>query len=173
MHSNLLFLAMRVFHIVFGAAWLGTAVAASFFFLPSIAEAGPDGGKVIAAVVRRKFMVYIASVSGLTVLTGFWLYWRFTSGFDPGMSASNGGKVFGAGGALGLIAAILAVSGVSRNVKKVLRLMAEMNSTSDEKARGALLQQAAKHRHTAMIIGRIVALLLIMVAMLMAVGHYV
>jgi hypothetical protein len=173
MHSNLLFLAMRVFHIVLGAAWLGTAVAGSFFFLPSIAEAGPEGGKIIVALVRRKFMTYIASVSGLTVLTGFWLYWRFTSGFDPGMSASSGGKVFGAGGVLGLIAAILAVSGVSRNVKKVLRLMAQMNATSDEKARAALLQQATKHRHTAMIIGRIVALLLIMTAMLMAVGHYV
>jgi len=173
MHSNLVFLAVRVLHVVFGAAWLGTAVAGSFFFLPSVADAGPDGGKVVVALARRKFLVYIASVSGMAVLSGFWLYWRLTNGFDPGMSASNSAKVFGAGGLLGLVAAILAVSGVSRNVKKVLRIMGQVAGTPDEKARAALLQQAAKHRQTAAIIGRIVALLLVLTAMLMAVGHYV
>lgn len=173
MKMNFLFLSMRVLHIVFGAAWLGTAVAASFFFIPSVQDAGPDGGKVMMAMMRRKFMAYIGSVSGLTVLTGFWLYWRFTSGFDPGMSASNGGRVFGAGGVLGLIAAILAVSGVTRNIRAALRLMTEAGGSTDANARAALLQQAAVRRQRAGRFGRIVALLLILTAMLMAVGHYV
>ena len=173
MKMNLLFLGMRVLHVVFGAAWLGGAFAASFFFMPSVQDAGPDGGKVMMAMVRRKFIVYIASISGLTVLTGFWLYWRFTSGFDPAMSASNGAKVFGAGGVLGLVAAILAVSGVTRNVKKVVRLMTEAGTTTDANTRAALLQQAAAGRQRAGLFGRIVAIMLILIAMLMAVGHYV
>jgi hypothetical protein len=170
---NYLFLGMRVLHIVFGAAWLGGAVAASLFFMPSVKDAGPDGGKVMLAMVRRKFPVYVASISGLTVLTGFWLYWRFTSGFDPGMSASNGGKVFGAGGVLGLIAAILVVSGVTRNMKGALKAMGDAATTTDANARAALLQQAAARRQRATVFGRIVAVLLILTAMLMAVGHYV
>lgn len=170
---HVLFLSMRVIHIVFGAAWLGAAVIASFFFMPSLADAGPDGGKVMMAMIRRKFPVYIATISGMTVLTGLWLYWRFTSGFDSSMMASNGARVFGTGGALGLIAAILAVSGVTRNIKAVVRLMTEAGTTTDASARAALLQQAAARRQRAGRFGRIVAILLIFVAMFMAVGHYV
>jgi len=48
-----------------------------------------------------------------------------------------------------------------------------VSSASDESTRGALLQRAARHRQLAMVMGRIAALLLILTAMLMAVGHYV
>ena len=51
MNTNFLFLGMRVLHIVFGAAWLGGAVAASAFG---------------AMVVRSMFSPHVRSSSAAT-----------------------------------------------------------------------------------------------------------
>ena len=50
-----LFLSVRVLHILLGATWLGAAVVVSYFVLPAIEQAGPDGGKVVNGLIRRKF----------------------------------------------------------------------------------------------------------------------
>ena len=44
----------------------------------------------------------MAALGGITVLTGFYLYWRLTGGFDPALSATHGAMVFGTGGIAGL-----------------------------------------------------------------------
>jgi uncharacterized membrane protein len=170
---NELFLTLRVFHVLFAAAWLGGAVFTAFFLMPAMQEAGPDAGKVMAALMRRKLPAYIASVSGLTVVTGLYLYWHFTSGFDPALSASRGGQVFGAGGLLGIVAFILAASGVSRSMKQMMKLMGQAASTTDASARSALIERATALRRRARTFATIVAVLLIFAIMAMAAGHYV
>ena len=170
---NTLFLSARVLHILFGAIWLGAAIVVSFFLLPAIEQAGPDGGKVVAGMIRRKFDKFIPSIGGITVLTGFFLYWHYTAGFDPAMSASMGGRVFGAGGILGTIALIIAGSVVARNMRKVVALMKQASETADAHSRAPILEQAGQLRRQAGKAGRIVALLLIVTMVLMALGHYV
>lgn len=173
MNLNTLFLSVRVLHVVFAGLWLGTAFLASMFVMPAIKEAGPEGGKVMIALMRRRLPVYISSVAGMTVLTGFWLYWRFTEGFDPGISSSMGGRVFGAGGVLGLVAAIIAGSVVARNMKKIVALMQQASAQADAAARTNLIDQASRLRSRTATAARIVTVLLIVTAMLMALGHYV
>ena len=170
---NDLFLAFRIVHILLGAAWLGTAVFNAFFLMPAIQDVGPDGGKVAVALMRRHMVPYIASISGLTVVTGLYLYWRFTGGFDPALSGSMGARVFGAGGVLGIVAAVLATSGVTRSMKQAMKLMAQAGSTAVASERGALVERAAALRQRARKFATIVAVLLIVTIMLMAVGHYV
>lgn len=170
---NTLFLSARVLHILLGATWLGAAVVVSFFLLPAIEQAGPDGGKVVAGMIRRKFDKFVPSIGGLTVVTGFYLYWHFTNGFDPVASGSMGARVFGAGGVLGTIALIIAGSVVARNMRKVVALMKQAAETTDAQIRAPLLEQAGQLRRKAGKAGRIVALLLIVTIVLMALGHYV
>ena len=170
---NNLFLSVRVLHILLGATWLGAAVVVSFFLLPAIEQAGPDGGKVVAGMIRRKFDKFIPSIGGMTVLTGFYLYWHFTGGFDPVVSAGMGARVFGAGGILGTIALILAGSVVAKNMRKVVALMKQASETADAHTRAPLLEQAGQLRRKAGAAGKIVALLLIVTIVLMALGHYV
>ena len=170
---NTLFLAFRILHVLLGGAWIGAAIFSAFFFMPAVQEVGPDGGKVVAAMMRRKLVPYIASISGLTVVTGLYLYWHFTAGFDPVLSASRGGRIFGTGGVLGIIAAILATGGVTRSMKQAMALMAQAAKTTDPTGRGALLERAGILRQRARTFATIVALLLVATIMLMAVGHYV
>jgi hypothetical protein len=170
---NGLFLTVRVLHVFVGATWLGVAVFASFFVMPAIKDSGPEGGKVMAALAKRGLVAFIPSIAGLTVLSGIYLYWHFTDGFDPAISGSMGGRVFGAGGLLGLIAAIIGGSVVSRSMKKGLAIMGQVATTTDPAARASLLEQAGQLRQRAGTAGRIVAVLLTITIMLMALGHYV
>lgn len=169
---NTFFLSVRVLHVLFGAIWLGTAFFMTFMVMPAVRDAGPDGAKVVQGLGRRGIVPFIAAISGLTALTGLWLYWRFTDGFDPGLSASMGGQVFGTGGVLGLAAAVIAASVVGRNLKRVLALVDQMEKT-EPAGRAALMDQLQRHRRKAAAGGRIVVVLLILTIMLMALGHYV
>lgn len=170
---NTVFLSVRVLHILLGAAWLGAAVAMSFFVLPAIREAGPDGGKVMAGVLRRRFDLFVPSIAGLTVVTGLYLYWHLTDGFAPGLSGTMSARVFGAGGVLGIVAAVLASAVVAKNVKRAMALMQEAARQPDAGTRAPLLERAGQLRNKAARAGRVVAILLIVTIMLMAVGRYV
>ena len=140
------FLTARALHVLLGAIWLGMVVSTSFFLMPAIQEAGPDAGKVMLGMARRGFDAFIASVAGLTVLLGFYLYWQFTAGFDPAISASMGGRVFGLGGILGLVAAIVGGSVVSRSSRKIVALMKQAATTADPGARSQVMQQVGPAR---------------------------
>src|SRR5207237_1314664 len=97
----------------------GAAVFATVFLMPALGEAGADTGVVMAGLERRRLMIAMPSFGGLTVLTGVWLYWHFTSGFNPGISTSAGGLGFGVGGAFGLAALIVGGSVVGRSVRRM------------------------------------------------------
>ena len=169
---NSFFLSVRVLHILFGAVWLGAAVFVSLLLMPAVREAGPEGGKVMMGLGRRRVPVFIATVSGMTVLTGLWLYWRFTDGFDLSLVNTAGGHMFGTGGVLGLIAAVIATSVVGRNMKRAVAALGQVETT-EPAGRQALMDQVLRFRQRAARGGRIVATLLILTTVLMALGHYV
>src|SRR5688572_26579415 len=169
---NTFFLSVRVLHIVFGALWLGAAVFVSLLLVPAMRDAGPDAGKVMLGLGKRRIVTFIASISGLTVLTGLWLYWRYTDGFNPAFFRSPGAHIFGTGGVLGIIAAVIASSVVGRNMKRAIALLKEAETT-DAAARPALMARVGQHRQKAATGGRIVMVLLLITMVLMAVGHYV
>ena len=168
-----LFLSVRVLHILFGALWLGGATLLSFFLMPALRDAGPEGGRVMMGLIRRGLAAFIPSIAGLTVLSGIYLYWHFTDGFSPVVSASMGARVFGAGGVLGLVAAIIGGSVVGRSIKNAVGFMTQAAGAKDADARASLMQRAGQLRQRAATGGLIVSVLLIITIILMAIGHYV
>jgi uncharacterized membrane protein len=67
-------------HVLFGIVWAGGAIVAGFFIIPSVLEAGPAGGMVMAGVTRRKLPVVLTVSATLVLLTGVRLYMlRFNS----------------------------------------------------------------------------------------------
>jgi hypothetical protein len=163
------FLAVRVFHMLMGALWLGGVTLMAFFLGPAIEEAGPEGGRVMMGLERHKLMAYFPMVAGLSVLSGLWLFWRFASG-DFARSSFH---MFATGGVLGLAAAIIGGSVVGRTAKKLSGLGKQAASTTDAQQRGALVAQMAplkKRMHTFTLI---VFFLLLGAFVCMALGHYV
>jgi len=95
-------LTIRVVHVLGACIWLGAAFFIAWFLMPAMRDAGPDGGKVMAAVQKRGWVAIMPTIATITVLTGFWLY-------RPYMGAEgNAAKYLGLGGVIGVIALIIA-----------------------------------------------------------------
>jgi hypothetical protein len=171
--SNLFFLGVRAFHVLFAAMWLGTTAFIYLFLSPALDEVGPPSVAVMAAMGRRGLNAVMASVGGLVVLSGIWLYWRLTGGFDPQSSATMTARVFGAGGAAGILALILGGAIVGRTAKKMTALAATVTTTTDPAQRSAIVAEVASLKRRMSVWGKAVLALQVLALICMAIGHYV
>jgi hypothetical protein len=171
--QTLLFLSVRALHVVLAGAWLGAAMFAALYLVPVVREMGPAGAPVLKALVRRGLVKYMASIGGLTVVTGVYLFWRFTGGFDPAISASRAGMAFSVGALTGLIALILGGSMVGASAKKLVALDAQAARMPEGAERAALMKTMDGLRARLVTFGRIVVLLLLISMVAMALGHYI
>jgi hypothetical protein len=159
--------------VLFAAAWVGVTVFLVMFLMPSVKEVGAGAGPVMNALTRRKLHAFIGAIGGLAVVTGFYLYWRFTGGFDPALSGTRGAMVFGTGGIAGTLALILGGAVVGRNAQKMEALGRRIAALPDGPERAAVTAQMIAARDTTATFGRIVLVLQVIALICMAVGHYV
>ena len=173
-HMNVIvFLSIRVLHVLLAAIWIGAGVYTAVFLTPAVAAAGPAGGQVMVGIVRRGLNAFLGTVGGLTIVSGIWLYWRFTGGFDPGVSSSTGGMAFSIGGVAGILAGVIGGAIVGRSASEMMASAGKMPSLPDGPERGALAQRMAALRQR-MATGTYVMIVLQVIALaLMAIGHYI
>ena len=170
---NEFYLLMRVTHIVLGTLWVGTVVFMAFFLSPAVVEAGPDGAKVMAGLIRRKVLNMVPAVALVNIVSGLWLFWKYTGGFDRTLSGTPGAMVFGTGGIIAIIALHIGLLAMRRNILKAGALAAKSGALPDGAEKTALVAEAMALRKRAMRAGPIVAVMLLVTTALMALGHYV
>lgn len=168
-----MYLTIRVLHILLAATWFGAAVAMMFFVMPAIKDAKGAGGAVMAGLQSRKYPMIMQAIAGLTVLTGFDLYRRFTGNFDPVLSGSMGGRVFGAGAIAGILALIVGASIVGRTMKKIGETMAKASTMADGPEKAALVASVGPMQARAEMFGKLVIVLMVIAIVTMSLGHYV
>jgi hypothetical protein len=171
--GTLVFLAVRVLHVVLAGIWLGMVFFVSMFLMPATSERESVAGDIVAAVVRRGMVPFMASIGGTTVLTGFYLFWRFTGGFDPVVSASRGGMAFSIGALTGVIALILGGSMVGGSAKRIAKLNAKASALAQGAERATVTNEIAALRGRMATFSRIVVALLLISMATMALGHYI
>jgi hypothetical protein len=160
-------LTIRVIHVLGACIWLGAAFFIAWFLMPAMREAGPDGGKVMAAVQKRGWVVLMPVIATVTVLTGFWLY-------RPYMGAEgNAAKYLGFGGVLGVIALVIGGGVVGRNMSKADKLSAGAMALTDAAARAAARNAANALRAQTATWVKIMSVLVIITAVLMTIAMYV
>ena len=169
----LLFLTMRVFHVALAGAWFGAAMFTTLYLGPAVADAGPAGGQMMTILVRRGIVKYMASIGGLTIVSGVYLFWRFTGGFDPAISSSRAGMAFSVGALTGLIALILGGSMIGASAKKLAALGAKAAGMPDGADRAALMTTMDSLRGRMDTFSKIVTALLFISMATMALGHYI
>jgi len=106
-------------------------------------------------------------------VTGFYLYWRFTGGFDPVLSASMGGRVFGAGGVAGILSLVIGASVVGRTLTKAGEIMGKAAALPDGPEKAKLMASVAPLQARADLFGKLVLLLMVIAIVAMSLGHYV
>ena len=107
------------------------------------------------------------------MLAVFYLFWRFTGGFDPTISGSRAGITFSVGALTGLIALILGGSMVGASARKLVDLGGKVASMPEGAERAALVKTMDMLRGRTETFGRIVTVLLLISMAAMALGHYV
>ena len=171
--GTILFLLLRPLHVLLAALWIGSAFFTSCLLMPAVNDVGPAGGQVMVALNRKGLVTFFAVIGGLTVVTGVYLYWRFTGGFDPEVSRSHAGLAFGVGGIAGLVALIIGGAVVGRSSKQVVDIMGQVARMPDGAEKTARLQTAGALRQKMSSAGRIVVALQVIALVLMAVAHYI
>jgi uncharacterized membrane protein len=170
--STLLFLLLRASHVLLAVIWVGATVFMTVLLMPALKDSGSAAGPVMGALMRRKLPTFMAVLGGTTVLTGLYLYYRFTGGFDPALSGSTGAMVFGTGGIAGIAALIIGGAVISRSTKKMAELGPRLAAAPDAE-RGALAAQMAAAQQRVVTFSKVVIVLQVIAVVLMAIGHYV
>lgn len=168
---NLLLLAMRLLHIGLGVFWAGTVFFTAVFLFPALNETGPDGAKVGAALARRRFLSIMPPVAGLTILSGLWLYWRVSGGFQPTFMRSGMGVALGLGAAAAITAFVIGLAVMRPAMAQAAALMqsAAQAAPADQQAQFAKAQALRQRGFQA---GRAVAVLLTVTVLAMALARY-
>ena len=167
-----LFLTMRLVHIVLGVCWAGTLIFVATLLMPSVRDAGPDGGKVMLALMRRGYMRILPAVALVTLLSGFWLYWQDMRAGGDEWARSMAARVFGVGGLAALVAFGIGVSIMRPNAMKLQAMMEAIPNTPEGPARAALMADMNGPRARIAAVAPWVAGLLALATACMAVARY-
>jgi len=169
---NGLQIVLRLIHILGGVFWVGAMIFNAAFLFPAIRDAGPDGGKVAAGIMKRGFPVITPIIALTTILSGLWLLSRASMGFSSVYMKSGPGMAYSIGAAGALVALLI---GLTVTRPAMMRSMAQQQAaaTATGAERDAALASAQAGRARAGSSGNVVAVLLVIAAAAMAVGRYV
>ena len=162
-----LHIIVRVIHILGAALWAGSIFFAAWFVIPSVLDAGPDGGKVMGGVQKRGWMAWAPSIGGITVLTGLWMYWQFYMGGE-----GHAAMTYGTGGIIGIVALILGGSVIGRSLDKARQAAAKVMATPEGPQRAALAASIRESQQRALLFSRVVSVMVIVTLVIMSLGQY-
>ena len=164
---------VRVLHILFATLWLGTAVFLTLYVTPAIRATGPQGAPVMAELMRRRMGGFIAAAAMLTVLSGLWMYWIFTNGFDGALVAHGAGLALGIGGLCGIVAAVIGGAVIGRAAERAGALSQQMAQMPEGEERAATLQTVAALQRRVATFSRLAVVLLVAALIAMTIAHAV
>ena len=105
---NLVFIALRLIHIVAGSFWVSAAVLNAAFLIPAAKALGAEGGKFLQFVLGKlRLANYISLSAILTTLAGIALYWIRSGGLQTAWIFTSAGIILSIGAMTGIAAAIL------------------------------------------------------------------
>jgi uncharacterized membrane protein len=166
-------LILRVVHILLGVFWAGGVFTVALFVQPAIAASGPEGGKVMGALVKRRLLDIVPAAALATILSGLWLYWRDSAGFQGDWMGSRMGMALGTGAVLALAGFLVGMFVMRASILKAMGLAQSAAQLTDAAARDAAMGQVQALRRRAAMAGRTVAVLLALTVLTMAIARYV
>ena len=167
-----LMIVLRLLHVVLGVFWAGALFFLAWFLIPSVRDAGPEGGKVVQALQRRGFMTIVPIAAIVTILSGVVLMWRVSVGFQPEWSRSPTGMALGIGAVAAIIGFGIGVGVMRPATMKAGALAETLSQLTDASARGARLAEVQALRMRSAKAARWVAGLLAIAVATMAVARY-
>ena len=168
----MLTIILRIAHILCGALWVGFAVFAGLILMPSVQEAGPAGGKVMAALQARGVATIPPLLAIATLVSGVWLYWRLTAGFQSSAITGAVGATYGVGGLLAIAAFVVGMTMLRPAMLRAGALAQRLGEMTNEAEKAEMAAELGRVRARGAAGGKFVALLLIVATTAMAIARY-
>ena len=170
MNATWLFLLARFLHVLAGVGWAGAVIFIAWILLPAIRSAGPSGGAVMQQL--KRLPVYLMVLAILTILSGLTLFWLDARALGEAWMHTGPGRTFAAGGALGILTAIIGMAVNTPAAKKLGMLIGSIQATgkppAPEQAAEIGRLQNRLYRAT-----QITAVLLVLAVICMGVARYI
>jgi len=166
-------LLLRLAHVGSGALWVGMMAYNVFFLMPALDEIGPDAGKVMQALQRRRMMTIVPILAVTTLISGIWLLWRVSGGFAPIYFRSGMGLALAIGGLASIIGYALGMTLVRPAMLRMAALTQQMGSTRTDDERKSLGTEIQRIRARGGMLNKATAYLLLLALAAMAVARYV
>jgi uncharacterized membrane protein len=169
---DLLLIIARLLHIILGVFWAGTVFFNLLLLAPAMRDAGPDGAKVGASLMKRGMMTALPTAAVLTILSGLYLYYRVSVGFQPEYMGSRAGMTYGTGATAAILAFVIGMIFVRPAMGKMAALGAQVAAAPAEEraAKAAELQSLRARANT---LNMVVTGLVAVAVVAMAIGRYV
>ena len=164
-------LVLRFAHVFFGALWVGMMAFQTFFLMPALADVGPDAGKLMAALMRRRLPVILPIVALITLVSGFWLFQRLSGGAAAGLMRTPMGLAFGSGGLAALLAFLVGIVVLRPAMMRSTELAQSLASAAPDE-RAARTAEIQRLRARAAMTTWVVMILLFYTLSAMAVARY-
>ena len=167
-------LVLRLFHVVAGALWFGSAFLFTGFVGPAAAETVPSSGPIMSAVVKKRRVARVITWLAITTVVAGWLMWVKNAMGYPSIGdwvTSSFGLVLTIGGVLATLAAYIGITGIGQNVERLVEIGDQVAASGGPPTpeQGALMARlgAEIERH-----GKIDLVLLFLAVIAMATARY-
>jgi len=167
----MLTIVLRFAHVGFGALWVGMMAFQVFFLMPALMDVGPDAGKVMGALMKRKMPVFMPIFGLITLVSGMWLFSRMSGGNIGALMQTTMGKAFGFGGLVALLAFLIGIIVMRPAMMRTAKLSESMPSTPPAD-RPAVQAELQKLRDRATLLGKVVMWMMLFTLAAMAVARY-
>ncbi|MCP4423851.1 MAG: hypothetical protein GY803_05100, partial [Chloroflexi bacterium] len=125
----MLYIVLRLIHIIAGVFWAGAGLMNVGFVSPAAKKAGPEGGKFMQTLVQQTQFSHVMDIAAiLTILSGSWLIWIISGGFQLEWLATRKGLSLTIGGLTAIIAYALAWIIIKPTLARIGQLGKEMAS---------------------------------------------
>jgi uncharacterized membrane protein len=142
----LLVILLRLFHILGGVFWVGSALAMNFFVGPTVGATGPSGKQFAGYLMSKTRFTSLMTAGALTtVIAGFLLYGIDSDWFSSAWQSSGPGIGFAIGALFALVGLITGIMNGNNN-KAMGRIGAQIQGqpSSEQAAKlGAIRKQQA------------------------------
>ncbi len=136
---NWLMIVLRLVHIGSGAMWVGMLAFMTFYLTPALNDVGPDAGKVMQALQKRKIMIVMPVIALLTIGSGIWMMMRLYAG-PSDFAASRMGMALNVGALSAIIAFLIGIVFMRPLMMKSMKTT-DPAEAQKLRARGAMLSQ--------------------------------
>ena len=167
----MLTIALRFAHVFFGALWVGMMAFQTFFLMPALGEAGPDAGKVMGALAKKRIPLIMPIMALITIISGIWLMQRISGGNMAALMATPMGQGFAWGGAAALIAFLIGIVVMRPAMMRSMQLAESLASAPPEE-RATRQAEIQRLRARGTTLGKVVTGLLLFALAAMAVARY-